>query len=74
MKSLLCQIEVLISHMAGAVGIPPRDGGAGQILVSKGQQMMGVYQFETACGTFTCCLVDGHPLYFEAEKVRVLPA
>ena len=49
--------------MAGIVG--------GQFLVSKDQQFVGVYCFETACGSLTCCLLDGQTVYFEAGKIKV---
>ncbi len=64
MKIPLCNIEVLVEHMAGIVG--------GQLLAEKGMRFMGFYQFEVACGTFVCCLLDGQSVYFEAEKVRIL--
>lgn len=50
--------------MVGIVG--------GQFYVSKDQRFVGVYSFETKCGTFTCCILDGKPVYFDAEKVKVI--
>ena len=61
--TMLCNIQVLQDHIAGIVG--------GQLSVSKDQRFVGVYSFETKCGTFTCCILDGKPVYFDAEKVKV---
>ncbi len=33
---------------------------------------MGVYLFESQCGSFTCCLLDGKHVYFDAEKVKII--
>jgi len=64
MRDPLCNIEVLIGHTVGIVG--------GQFPVATDQRFVGVYQFETACGSFICCLLDGDPVYFEAEKVKIM--
>ena len=58
-----CNIQVLTGHMVGIVG--------GQFYIPKDQRFVGVYQFETACGSLTCCLLDGQTVYFEAEKIKV---
>lgn len=71
MSKPLCNIEVLKDHVVGAVGIHNHAGYTGQVPMDKGQRLVGVYLFETTCGTFTCCLVDGHPLYFDAGKVKI---
>ena len=62
----LCNIEVLESHRAGVVG--------GQFDVCKGQAFVGLYDYETECGTFTMCRLDGNWVCFDAGKVRVLQA
>ena len=59
----MCNIEVLADHVVGVVGELCH--------VFKGQKFVGVYDFETNCGSFTCCSIEGNPIYFDADKVVV---
>lgn len=59
----ICNVIVLQNHMAGCVG--------GQFFVEEEQRFVGVYLFETICGSFTCCFLNGLHVYFEAKKVRI---
>lgn len=62
----LCNIQVLISHIAGVVGK--------RFPVDKDERFVGIYQFESACGSLVCCFVGGDHVYFDAEKVRITAA
>jgi hypothetical protein len=62
--SYLCKIKILVGHMAGTV--------SGQLYVATGQLYMGIYNFETACGSITCCIMDGIHVYFDADKISIL--
>jgi len=60
---LLCNIEILISHTVGFIG--------GSCPIAAGERLVGVYDYETDCGSLTCCSVDGHSVLFEADKVSI---
>ena len=64
MSPLLCNIQVLTDHLVGIIG--------GQFPVTEDQRFVGVYLFEIACGSFTCCLLDGNHVYFDADKVKIM--
>lgn len=67
----LCNIKILETHEIGSVGgkLGPLFG---RFIAQKGDKIVGSYEFETACGSLTCCLVSGEHVYFDAEKVRIL--